>query len=55
VREKELHLFPFQLGMEGLSTWFDEHCQVARKAMINICVLAQKADGRVLPRGLTAI
>jgi len=43
VREKGLHLFPFQLKMRGLSTWLDEHCQFARQAMINICLLARKA------------
>jgi SAM-dependent methyltransferase len=42
LREKGLHLLPFQLRVPQLSTWFDDHCQFARKAMINICLLAQK-------------
>lgn len=46
VREEGLHLFPFQLGFHGLSTWCDRHLQVARRAMINICVLAQKPGPR---------
>ncbi len=44
VREKGLHLFPFQFGMHGLSRWFDQHAQGLRAAMINLCVLARK-DG----------
>jgi 2-polyprenyl-3-methyl-5-hydroxy-6-metoxy-1,4-benzoquinol methylase len=42
IREKGLHLFPFQLGMHGLSTHCDEKMQFARGLMINICLLARK-------------
>lgn len=42
VREFGLHLFPFQLGMHGLSRWCDNHLQGLRGLMINICVLARK-------------
>jgi 2-polyprenyl-3-methyl-5-hydroxy-6-metoxy-1,4-benzoquinol methylase len=51
LRETGLHLFPFQLRMLKLSTWFDEHCQFARKAMINICILAQKRASADTGRG----
>ena len=44
VREKGLHLFPFQLGMNRLSRWFDDNGQVARSAMINICILGRKQN-----------
>ncbi len=40
--EKGLHLFPFQLGMHEFSTWCDHHLQVARRLMINICILGRK-------------
>lgn len=43
VQERGLHLFPFQLGLHGLSTWCDRHLQALRGVMINICVLAQKS------------
>ena len=43
LRESGLHLFPFQLPFHWLSCWCDEHLQVARELMINICVLGQKA------------
>ena len=42
VREYGLHLFPFQLGLHRISTWCDQDLQVARKLMINICVLGRK-------------
>ena len=42
LAERGLHLFPFQLGLHGLSTFFDRHLQAARPLMINICVLAEK-------------
>jgi len=42
VRECGLHLFPFQLGMHGVSHWGDEHLQAIRSVMINICVLGKK-------------
>lgn len=44
VREDGLHLFPFQLGIHGLSRWCDKHLQSLRGLMINICVLGQKAQ-----------
>jgi 2-polyprenyl-6-hydroxyphenyl methylase/3-demethylubiquinone-9 3-methyltransferase len=43
VAERGLHLFPFQFGLHGLSTWCDEHLQGARALMINLCVLARKS------------
>jgi 2-polyprenyl-6-hydroxyphenyl methylase/3-demethylubiquinone-9 3-methyltransferase len=42
VREKGLHLFPFQLKLPGLSRWCDDHLQAFRFLMINLCVLARK-------------
>lgn len=45
VREQGLHLFPFQFGLHGLSTWCDQHLQVLRGAMINVCVLGRKVAG----------
>lgn len=42
VRESGLHLFPFQLGMHRVSLWCDDHMQVIRSLMINICVLGRK-------------
>lgn len=42
VRERGLHLFPFQLRLESASRWCDVHLQALRGVMINICVLAQK-------------
>jgi 2-polyprenyl-6-hydroxyphenyl methylase/3-demethylubiquinone-9 3-methyltransferase len=42
IERRGLHLFPFQLGFERLSTWCDNHLQALRGVMINICVLAQK-------------
>ena len=42
VRERGLHLFPFQFQMERLSTWCDGHLQTLRGLMINICVLGRK-------------
>jgi hypothetical protein len=44
VEGKGLHLFPFQLGLHGLSEWADRNCQFARAAMINICLLGQKKE-----------
>jgi 2-polyprenyl-3-methyl-5-hydroxy-6-metoxy-1,4-benzoquinol methylase len=43
LRESGLHLFPFQLPFHSLSRWCDDHLQVVRALMINICVLGQKA------------
>ena len=42
VAERGLHLFPFQLGLHGLSRWCDRRLQPVRGAMINLCVLARK-------------
>lgn len=42
VREKGLHLFPFQLRLHRLSRLCDAHLQMLRGAMINLCVLARK-------------
>ena len=43
AREFGLHLYPFQFGMHQFSTRLDNSCQFARPAMINICILGQKA------------
>lgn len=37
-----LHLFPFQLPLHKLSRWTDDHLQVLKRVMINICVLGRK-------------
>ncbi len=42
LREKGLHLFPFQFRLNKLSRWCDEHLQRLRSLMINLCVLARK-------------
>lgn len=42
IREQGLHLFPFQLSFDGLSRWCDDHLQILRGAMINLCVLARR-------------
>ena len=42
VRAEGLHLFPFQLGLHGLSRWCDRHLQSLRAVMINICLLGRK-------------
>jgi SAM-dependent methyltransferase len=42
IREAGLHLFPFQLGLHGLSAWCDRRLQALRGLMINLCVLARK-------------
>lgn len=53
VREKGLHLFPFQLRMHRLSRWLDQRLQRARFGMINLCLLGRKLDSehRVGERG----
>lgn len=43
LREKGLHLFPFQFHLYGLSRWCDKHLQALRPLMINLCVLARKS------------
>jgi 2-polyprenyl-6-hydroxyphenyl methylase / 3-demethylubiquinone-9 3-methyltransferase len=42
IAERGLHLFPFQFGGHGLSTWCDRHLQAVRGLMINVCLLARK-------------
>jgi 2-polyprenyl-3-methyl-5-hydroxy-6-metoxy-1,4-benzoquinol methylase len=42
LREKGLHLFPFQLPLHRLSTWVDNNAQFLRPLMINICILAKR-------------
>jgi 2-polyprenyl-3-methyl-5-hydroxy-6-metoxy-1,4-benzoquinol methylase len=42
VRERGLHLFPFQLPLHRLSMACDRRLQLLRPLMINICVLAVK-------------
>lgn len=42
VREKGLHLFPFQFPLHPLSRWCDEHLQALKGCMINVCVLGEK-------------
>ena len=45
LREKGLHLFPFQLGAHALSRFLDERAQRLRGLMINMCFLARKRGG----------
>ena len=48
LREKGLHLFPFQLPLHRMSRWTDERLQIARCLMINICMLGKKrATGQI--------
>jgi len=42
VRERGVHLIPFQFGLDSVSRWCDDHLQCLRGAMVNICVLARK-------------
>jgi 2-polyprenyl-3-methyl-5-hydroxy-6-metoxy-1,4-benzoquinol methylase len=42
LREKGLHLLPFQLKLHRLSRWLDDHAKGVRALMINICVSGQK-------------
>jgi len=42
LSEEGLHLFPFQLGMHGLSTYCDVNLQFAKSLMINLCVVARR-------------
>lgn len=44
LRERGLHLFPFQFGFHQLSTWLDGCAQPLRPLMINICLLSRKHD-----------
>ena len=46
LREKGLHLFPFQLPLRRMSRWTDERLQIARYLMINICMLGKKRASR---------
>ncbi len=43
-REYGLHLIPFQLGLDRVSLWLDEHLQCLKPFMINICMLARKGS-----------
>lgn len=43
VREKGLHLIPFQFHLYRLSTWMDDNAQFLRGLMINLCILGQKS------------
>ena len=45
LREHGLHLFPFQLKLNQLSTWIDKHGQGLRFGMINMCLLGRKCVG----------
>ncbi|MEQ4721873.1 methyltransferase domain-containing protein [Nonomuraea sp. B19D2] len=45
LREKGLHLFPFQLGAHGLSRRCDARLQSLRSLMINLCLLGRKRAG----------
>jgi hypothetical protein len=49
LRERGLHLFPFQLPVHGLSRWCDRNLQLLRGGMINLCVLGRKAPARAEP------
>ena len=42
LREKGVHLMPFQLPVHGLLQWCDQRFQVCRGLMINLCVLGRK-------------
>lgn len=42
-REQGVHPYPFQLGLQGLACWWEEHLQALRGLMINMCVLGTKA------------
>jgi len=42
LKEKGLHLFPFQFHLNTLSRWCDDHAQPLKSLMINLCVLAMK-------------
>ncbi len=43
-KEKGLHLFPFQLKAHRTLTWCDDHLQLLKPFMINICLLGQVED-----------
>jgi len=43
LQERGLHLFPFQTGAYRPLRWCDDHLQVFKPLMINLCVLAMKA------------
>src|SRR5260370_38843380 len=42
LKEKGLHIIPFQLPMKRDSQWCDHHAQALRRFMINLCVFARK-------------
>jgi 2-polyprenyl-3-methyl-5-hydroxy-6-metoxy-1,4-benzoquinol methylase len=47
VKERGLHLIPFQLRCFRMSRWCDEYLQAVRFLMINLCVLAEKPARRL--------
>ncbi|MCP5115407.1 MAG: hypothetical protein GY953_31655 [bacterium] len=50
LRQKGLHLFPFQIPLHRLYSWGDEHLQLLKSLMINICILGRKrVHGAALP------
>ena len=49
LRERGLHLFPFQLPVHGLSRWCDRNLQLLRGGMINLCVLGRKVPAGAEP------
>jgi 2-polyprenyl-3-methyl-5-hydroxy-6-metoxy-1,4-benzoquinol methylase len=42
LQERGLHLFPFQTGAHRALRWCDDHLQIVKPLMINLCVLAMK-------------
>jgi 2-polyprenyl-6-hydroxyphenyl methylase/3-demethylubiquinone-9 3-methyltransferase len=42
IAKRGLHLYPFQLGFHGMSTWIDYNLQGLQSLMINLCVLGVK-------------
>jgi 2-polyprenyl-3-methyl-5-hydroxy-6-metoxy-1,4-benzoquinol methylase len=44
IRERGLHLIPFQLELNRISRLLDDHAQIAKALMMNLCILAQKLD-----------
>ena len=44
LKERGLHLFPFQLGLHGFSSWCDRRLQAWRGLMINMCILGRKME-----------
>jgi 2-polyprenyl-3-methyl-5-hydroxy-6-metoxy-1,4-benzoquinol methylase len=44
LKEKGLHILPFQFGLHRMSTWCDSHLQILRMLMINLCILGVKGN-----------